>query len=202
MMNRADRAHLDELRVTLSYIAAMDGELADLGRALARAFNSGHRLLAAGNGGSAAQAQHLVAELVGKLDADRPPLPAIALTAETCGITAIGNDYGFEHVFSRQVMAHARSGDVVVLMSTSGRSPNVLAAADAAHSRKASVWAFTGATPSPLADRADRVLAVPARNPQVIQEAHLVLVHLLCGQLDRALGVAAVRELTESSGRR
>jgi D-sedoheptulose 7-phosphate isomerase len=186
--------HLADLRAALD---ALDRDAARLERwaaHLAATLHSGGRLLAAGNGGSAAQAQHLVAELVGKLDRDRPPLSAIALSAETCGLTAIGNDYGFEQVFARQVTAHSRPGDVVILLSTSGGSPNVLTACQAAKASGAHLWAMTGAAPNPLAGLCDDALAVRSRDTQVVQEVHLIAVHLLCARLDVALAGLPVRE--------
>lgn len=141
----------------------------------------------AGNGGSAAEAQHLAAELVGKLRWDRPALSAIALTAETASLTALGNDYGFQEVFARQVRAHGRPGDVLLLMSTSGRSANLLTAAEAAAGLGIRVLGFTGPTPNPLAGHCADVLAVPSSDPQVVQELHLVSVHVLCEHIDRTL---------------
>jgi D-sedoheptulose 7-phosphate isomerase len=180
-------SHLDALRETLDDFRDEAAKLAGWARQLAVILPRGGRLLAAGNGGSAAQAQHLVAELVGKLDGDRAPLSGIALCAETSGLTAIANDYGFEEVFARQVRAHGRPGDVVVLMSTSGRSRNILAAARAAGELGLPVWGLTGARPNPLAAACTEVVAVPSVDTQTIQELHLVAVHLLCGQLDAAL---------------
>lgn len=185
-------SHLDALAGALDGFQAEAERLVSWGTRLATTLRRGGRLVAAGNGGSAAQAQHLVAELVGKLDEDRPPLSAIALTAETCGLTAIANDYGYEQVFARQVAAHARPGDVVMLLSTSGRSANLLNAAQAARARGIRVWGLTGAAPNPLADACDEVLAVPSPETQIVQELHLTAVHVLCGYVDRALGVHAV----------
>ncbi|PPF21069.1 SIS domain-containing protein [Rathayibacter sp. AY1A7] len=153
-------------------IAAWGVELADR-------LHSGARLLAAGNGGSAAEAQHLTAELVGRFDGDRVPFSAISLHAETSSLTAIGNDYGFDHVFSRQVTAHARAGDVVVLLSTSGRSANLLHAAEAARAAGARSWALTGEGPNPLTELCDEAIALEGHGSNV-QEAQLVLVHALC----------------------
>ena len=126
-----------------------------MGPSLAQVLVGGGRLLVAGNGGSAAQAQHLTAELVGRYRDDRPALSAIALHAETSAVTAISNDYGYDHVFARQVQAHGRPGDVFLGMSTSGRSGNVLAAMDAAREGGLTVWVMTGAGPNPMADAAD-----------------------------------------------
>jgi D-sedoheptulose 7-phosphate isomerase len=155
----------------------------DLGRVL----HHGGRLLVAGNGGSAAEAQHLTAELVGKLREDRRPLSAIALSAETSSLTAIGNDYGYEEVFARQVHAHGRRGDVLLLLSTSGSSPNLLRARQAAATAGLTCWAFTGPEPNPLATLCDDVLAVPSPEPQVVQELHLVSSHVLCEYVERAV---------------
>jgi D-sedoheptulose 7-phosphate isomerase len=179
--------HIGALRDTLTDFEAEVQRLDAWAARLAATLSSGGRLLAAGNGGSAAQAQHLVAELVGKLDADRAPLSAIALCAETSGLTAIANDYGYAEVFARQVRAHGRPGDVVVLMSTSGHSHNVLSAARAAQERGLTTWGMTGALPNPLADACTDVLAVPSTDTQIVQELHLVAVHLLCARLDELL---------------
>jgi D-sedoheptulose 7-phosphate isomerase len=155
------------------------------GTELARVLCRGGRLLVAGNGGSAAEAQHLAAELVGRLRGERRPLSAIALTAETSSVTAIANDYGYDEVFARQVRAHGRAGDVLLLLSTSGSSANLLAAARAGTGLGLRCWAFTGPTPNPLATLCHDALAVPSPDPQVVQELHLVAVHVLCEHVDR-----------------
>jgi D-sedoheptulose 7-phosphate isomerase len=152
----------------------------------------GGRLLAAGNGGSAAHAQHLTSELVGRYREDRAPFSAIALHAETSTVTAITNDYGAEEVFARQVRAHGRLGDVLVALSTSGRSANLLHAARSAQDIGMHVWAFTGPLPCPLAAVADDVLAVAAPTTAVVQEVHQVAVHLLCEALEAALRPACL----------
>jgi D-sedoheptulose 7-phosphate isomerase len=149
----------------------------------------GARLLVAGNGGSAAQAQHLTAELVGRYRKDRPPYSAICLTAETSSLTAICNDYPAEELFARQVEAHGREGDVLVLMSTSGTSPNILAAAERGRACGMHVWAFTGPAGNPLAQIADEALCVDARFTATVQELHLVGLHAMCAAVDLALGV-------------
>lgn len=183
------RAHLEEL---VTAAAAFDGcvQVADgWGTRLASVLEAGGRLLAAGNGGSAAQAQHLTAELVGRYRDDRAPYSAICLTAETSSLTAIANDYPPEELFARQVEAHGRAGDVLVLMSTSGTSPNIVAAAERGRRVGMQVWAFTGPRPNPLAEVADEALAVEARFTATVQELHLVGLHILCAGLDRELGV-------------
>jgi D-sedoheptulose 7-phosphate isomerase len=183
------RDHLDEL------IAAAQAfgpciDLADRwGARLAAVLDAGGRLLAAGNGGSAAQAQHLTAELVGRYRDDRPPFSAICLTAETSSLTAIANDYAPEELFARQVEAHGRPGDVLVLLSTSGRSPNIVTAAERGRRVGMQVWSFTGPGPNPLADAADEALCVDATYTATVQELHLVGLHALCAGLDRELGI-------------
>jgi D-sedoheptulose 7-phosphate isomerase len=186
-------AHLDRLSDAIELFRVEARRLGRWGEQLATVLAGGGRLLVAGNGGSAAEAQHLAAELVGKLDGDRRPLSAIALHAETSSLTAIGNDYGYEQIFARQVEAHGRPGDVLLLLSSSGRSPNLLAAADAARRMDMTSWAMTGRLPNPLAMRCDDTLAVPAQ-PQTAQELHLVSVHVLAQQVEavlRARGAAA-----------
>jgi phosphoheptose isomerase len=154
------------------------------GRRLAGPLLAGQRLLVGGNGGSAAEAQHLTAELVGRYVAERPPLSAIALHADTSSLTAIGNDYGAGEAYARQVAAHGRGGDVLLLLSTSGRSENVLAAAHRARSQGLTVWAMTGPAPNPLAGLADEALCVAGADTSVVQEVHLVAIHALCEALD------------------
>jgi D-sedoheptulose 7-phosphate isomerase len=181
------RHHVGSLARALPQFRVEAGRLRDWGNTLARVLSNGGRLLVAGNGGSAAEAQHLAGELVGKMREDRHPLSALVLSADTSSLTAIGNDYGFDEVFARQVRAHGRPGDVLVVLSTSGRSPNLLAAADAAARLGMVRWALTGPNPNPLADACDDALAVPTPDQQTVQELHLVSVHLLCIHLDAAL---------------
>ncbi len=178
--------HLDALGTTLATLRAEAPRLDGWGRELADRLRRGHRLLAAGNGGSAAEAQHLTAELVGRYRDEREPLSAIALHADTSTVTALGNDYGFTEVFARQVRAHARPGDILVLLSTSGRSENLLAAAETAAALGVTVWALCGEAPNPLAAAADDALCLPGPTPSV-QEAQLVAVHLLCEVVDSVL---------------
>ncbi len=183
------RDHLDELRTAAARFEPCV-DLADAwGTRLASVLDAGGRLLAAGNGGSAAQAQHLTAELVGRYRDDRAPFSAICLSAETSSLTAICNDYPPEELFARQVEAHGRPGDVLVLMSTSGTSKNIVAAAERGRKRGMTVWAFTGPRPNPLAEIADEALCVEARFTATVQELHLVGLHVLCAALDKELGV-------------
>ena len=180
-------SHLAGLAAALLPYRSAAAELDRWGAELARRLAQGGRLLVAGNGGSAAEAQHLAAELVGKLREDRNPLSAIALCAETSSLTAIGNDYGFDEVFARQVRAHGRPDDILLLLSTSGRSANLIRAARAGRDLGLRCWAFTGPTPNPLADVCAEVLAVPSPDPQVVQELHLVSAHVLCEYVEAAL---------------
>jgi D-sedoheptulose 7-phosphate isomerase len=180
-------AHLAGLAAALLPYREAAGKLSRWGRDLAQTLHRGGRLLVAGNGGSAAEAQHLATELVGKLRDDRRPLSAIALCADSSAVTAIGNDYGYEEVFARQVRAHGRRGDILLLLSSSGRSPNVLAAAIAGREVQMRCWALTGPAPNPLADACEDVIAVPSPDPQVVQELHLVSAHVLCEYIERAL---------------
>jgi D-sedoheptulose 7-phosphate isomerase len=162
------------------------------GRHLAAVLDGGGgRLLACGNGGSAAEAQHLTGELVGRFRHERQPLSAIALHADTSALTAIGNDYDENELFARQVRAHGRRGDVLVCLSTSGTSANVVAAAKAAQDIGVTTWALTGPAPNPLAALCDDAIAVEAPTTATVQEVHLALVHTLCASLDEALGVSS-----------
>jgi D-sedoheptulose 7-phosphate isomerase len=183
------RGHLDELERPLRDLRRDAPRIDRWGRALADVLLRGGRLLTAGNGGSAAEAQHLAAELVGRYRDDRAPFSAIALCAESASVTAIGNDYGGDEVFARQVRAHGRPGDVLVALSTSGCSPNVLAAADAAAACGIATWALTGAPGNPLARCADDCLTVDSPHTATVQEIHLIAIHLLCAAVDQALGV-------------
>ncbi|MEU0915478.1 D-sedoheptulose-7-phosphate isomerase [Streptomyces althioticus] len=175
--------------------------IADWAGRLASVLTGGGRLLAAGNGGSAAQAQHLTAELVGRYRDERPAYSALALHAETSSVTAIGNDYGFDHVYARQVAAHGRPGDVLMLLSTSGRSANLVAAAVAARRAGLEVWALTGPGPNPLTEAADESLCVAAASTATVQEVHLVAVHLLCECFDTAVAAPPARTVAAVPGR-
>jgi rfaE bifunctional protein nucleotidyltransferase chain/domain/rfaE bifunctional protein kinase chain/domain len=179
--------HLAALGAAIGPYRAVAARLADWGAELAWHLGRGGRLLVAGNGGSAAEAQHLAAELVGKLREDRLPLSAIALTPDSSTVTAISNDYGYDEVFARQVRAHGRPGDVLLVLSTSGRSPNLLAAVRAAAECGLRSWAMTGPAPNPLADACDEALRCPSPDSQVVQELHLVSVHVLCEHVDLTL---------------
>lgn len=179
--------HVPEVRRGLDCLLEQATMVERWGRRLAGHLGGGGRLLVAGNGGSAAETQHLTAELVGRFDGERRPLSAIALTADTASLTAVANDYGVEEVFARQVGAHGRPGDILLLLSTSGRSRNVCRAAERARALGLRVWSLTGALPNPLAERSDEVLAVPVSSVAAVQEIHLMAVHALCAAVDAAL---------------
>ena len=148
---------------------------------------AGGKLLLAGNGGSAADAQHIAGEFVSRFAFDRPGLPAIALTTDTSILTAIGNDYGYEKLFARQVQAHGQQGDVFIGYSTSGKSPNVLLALEEARSRGLICIGLTGNRGGAMGELCDHLLEVPSADTPKIQEGHLVLGHILCGLVENAL---------------
>ena len=179
----AVRTHLDNVLPALDSLRSQSGRLAAWGVELAQRLLRGQRLLAAGNGGSAAEAQHLTAELVGRFDGERVPFSAISLHAESSALTAIANDYGYDDVFARQVRAHGRSGDVLILLSTSGKSPNLLRAADVAARLNVTTWALTGAGPNPLADACHEAVMIDALNANA-QEGHLIALHAICRAFD------------------
>jgi len=173
----------------LSGVAGACGDAIERSAAvLVGAFRSGGKLLLCGNGGSAADCQHMATELVSRFspELDRPPIPAIALTTDTSFLTAFSNDSGYEGVFERQVRAHGRAGDVLLAISTSGNSRNVLAAARAARELGMTVIGLTGPA-GELASLADVTIAIPSRETQHMQEAHLAVEHLLCGLVERRL---------------
>jgi phosphoheptose isomerase len=175
----AVHTHLTSLNAVLEQLHGEADRLTRWSEALAECLVGGGRLLAAGNGGSAAEAQHLTAELVGRYDGDRRPFSAIALHADTSSLTAIANDYGYEAAYARQVVAHARRGDIVVLLSGSGRSRNLLLAAEAARAVGATSWAMTGPGPNPLAELCDDAITLPGACGHA-QEGHLLALHALC----------------------
>jgi D-sedoheptulose 7-phosphate isomerase len=178
--------HVDRLAQALPALRGASTTLAAWGVELGRRLVCGQRLLVGGNGGSAAEAQHLTAELVGRFEGERRPLSAIALHAESSSFSAIGNDYGFEEVYARQVRAHARRGDVVLLFSTSGRSANLVAAASAARGAGADSWALTGPGPNPLSLACDEAVCLPG-DTATVQETHLAALHMLCRALEAAV---------------
>ena len=158
------------------------------GREIYEALSEGHKVLLCGNGGSAADAQHIAAELVGRFEGERRALPAIALTTDTSALTALGNDYGFGRIFARQVEALAGKGDVLVCLSTSGESDNVLAAAMTARRRGCRTVGLTGAQGKRLASLCDTAVLVPSTRTCRIQEAHITIGHIWCEMIDKMFG--------------
>ena len=155
--------------------------------AIIAALRHGHKLLIVGNGGSAADAQHIAAEIVGRYKQDRPAYAAIALTTDTSALTAIGNDYGFEQVFARQVAGLGRKGDALLALSTSGRSPNILAALATARKQGIVTIGFTGSKGETLGALCDHLLVAPSDDTAVIQQIHLAVAHGICGEIEQAM---------------
>jgi D-sedoheptulose 7-phosphate isomerase len=162
----------------------LEATVAVVAEACAMAIAAGGKVMFCGNGGSAADSQHLAAELVGKLIFDRPGMAGLALTVDTSALTAIGNDFGYEFVFARQVEALGRAGDVLVGITTSGRSKNVVRAFEAARARGIVTVAMTGQSRGPAAELADHWIAVPHGETQKIQEGHIVLGHIFCALVE------------------
>jgi len=183
----------DEIRRTSELLQTMLGDprlIADTERVADRcveAIRRGNKVMFAGNGGSAADAQHLAAELVGKLSYDRPGLPSMSLTTDTSILTAIGNDYGYEDVFQRQVQSIGVKGDVLIGISTSGRSKNLVKAFGVARDKGILTVGMTGQTGGDMLAVSDLCLRVPSTDTQKIQEAQIVLGHIFCGLVERAM---------------
>jgi len=158
-----------------------------IGRALVAALRAGNKILLVGNGGSAADAQHIAAELVGRYKQERQGLAAIALTTDTSALTAIGNDYGFERVFVRQVEALGTPGDVLLALSTSGRSASILSALSTARQRGLVTIGMTGANGEAMRESCDTLLMVPIEDTPVIQQLHMVFAHAICDAVEQAI---------------
>lgn len=182
-------AHLNKSLAALeratqdAVLLAAAAKIADV---IVAALRSGHKLLIVGNGGSAADAQHIAAEIVGRYKKDRPAYAAIALTTDTSALTAIGNDYGFEQVFARQVEGLGKRGDVLLALSTSGRSPNILAAVRAAHQRGLVTIGFTGIKGAALGTVCDHLLVSPSDDTPIVQQIHLAVCHGICDEIEQA----------------
>jgi D-sedoheptulose 7-phosphate isomerase len=183
------RQLIDSARVKESLAHQQAELIGEMARHIIGCIRQGGKILFCGNGGSAADAQHLAAELVGRFGRGRPPLAAIALTTDSSVLTCLSNDYGFEEVFSKQVEAHGRKGDVLVGISTSGTSENVLRAIRKARQMGLLTIALSGAAGGPLAEAADLTLNVPSDNSQRIQEAHIAVGHIILDLLERELAL-------------
>jgi len=177
-------ALLELARIAAELAGGAGADVERAGELIVRSLGAGGKLLACGNGGSAADAQHFVAELVGRMGPERRSLPAITLSVDPSAVTAIGNDYGFDRVFARQVEGLGRRGDVLLAISTSGRSPNVLHAIRAAHARGMEVIALVGEGGDALLADCAVCIRVPSPNTQRVQELHMALLHAICGYVD------------------
>jgi len=181
---------LEKTRRTLALIAGdqlLLDEIAAVAETMIVALRGGHKVMLAGNGGSAADAQHIAGEFVSRFLFDRPGLAAMALTTDTSILTAHGKDYGYERLFARQLQALGRPGDVFVAYSTSGRSPNILGALETARDLDIRTVGMTGDRGGPMGDLCDHYLAIPSGETPKIQEGHLVVGHILCGIVEAAL---------------
>jgi D-sedoheptulose 7-phosphate isomerase len=188
-------SHIEESIAVKQAALGLAPAIAAAGEHLAAALGAGGRVYACGNGGSASDAQHFSGELLGRFERERAGLPGIALSTDTSALTAIANDYDFTEIFAKQVHALGRSGDVLLAISTSGNSANVVAAVDAAHARRMSVVALTGRSGGQIAQRlaaTDVELRVPAERTCRIQEVHILIIHCLCDIIDERIDFAAL----------
>ncbi len=187
LADRIQQQFQDSAEVKLAALAAMAAPIEAATRLMAACLKAGGKVMACGNGGSAADSQHFAAELLNRFEKERPPLAAIALTTDTSTLTSIANDYRYEDVFAKQVTALGRAGDVLLAISTSGNSPNVIEAIHAAHARGVAVVALTGKNGGKIAALLgpdDIHLCVPADRTARIQEVHLLTIHCLCDGID------------------
>ena len=166
---------------------AFSRTIRDIVEVTANALGAGRKLLLAGNGGSAADAQHIAGEFIGRLNYDHAPAAAAALTTDTSVLTGVANDYGYDRVFERQILGLGRAGDVFIAISTSGRSPNILRAIDAARQKQLAVVGFTGRTGGEMASRCDLCLYAPSNSTQLIQQIHITAGHIICGLVEERL---------------
>ena len=183
----ASRAALD----AFANDAEAAASLLAMARAITAGMRAGNKLLIAGNGGSAADAQHIAGEFISRLMFDHPPLPAIALTTDSSAITATANDYGYDHVFERQVIALGRPGDVFLAISTSGNSPSVLCALEAARAHGLTTLGFAGQGGGKMLPLCDHILRAPSSWTPIIQQVHITAAHIVCALVERAMFPAA-----------
>ncbi len=180
MLNECLNEHIEVAKKMQSLIPLVK----KAGRLCLEALKSGRKILICGNGGSAADAQHIAAELTGRFKKERQALPAIALTVDTSALTAIGNDYGFDRVFSRQAEAYAKEGDVLIAISTSGNSQNVINAIDSAKNLGVKVVTLTGKSGGKMKDMGDVNIVIPSNSTPRIQEMHIMAGHMICAVVD------------------
>ena len=164
----------------------LDG-IIDFGNILAKSVMSGHKVLIFGNGGSAADAQHMAAELIGRFLLTRQSIPAISLTTDTSVLTALGNDFGFENIFSRQCESIVSKGDIIIAISTSGNSSNVINGVKTAKEKGGIIVGFTGMSGGKLSDLTDEIIKAPTSNTPEIQECHRIIIHILCNLVEKSL---------------
>jgi D-sedoheptulose 7-phosphate isomerase len=184
LLSRSLQEHLEAIRFLLDTSLA---QISAAGLLICDTLRAGNKILLCGNGGSAADAQHIAAELVGRYEQQRQAFPAISLTTDTSALTALSNDYGYEEVFARQVAALANAGDVLIAISTSGKSPNVIKAAEKAKVLGCKTIALTGCSGEPLASQCDLAVVVPSERTSRVQEAHITIGHLWCEMVDSSL---------------
>jgi len=184
LLTRSLEQHLSTIR---SLLDSQIEEIEATGRVICEALAAGNKILLCGNGGSAADAQHIAAELVGRYEKQRRAYPSIALTTDTSALTALSNDYGYDEVFARQVAAHARPGDVIIAISTSGKSESVVKAADKARELGCRTIALSGCSGEPLSSHCDFALVVASDRTSRVQEAHITIGHLWCEMVDASV---------------
>ncbi len=183
----------DYLAESVAALAAFQADpatrstLAAMAEGIIASLRAGRKLLIAGNGGSAADAQHMAGEIVGRLWFDRAPLAALALTVDSSVLTATGNDYGYDRIFERQVLGLGRPGDVLLGLSTSGTTPNILLAFEAARGAGLACFGFTGSRGGPMREACTLLLEAPSAKTSVIQQLHIVAIHIVCGLVERAM---------------
>lgn len=187
MKEKILKAFKESISVKQKFVDENIDTIIEVSRLIADTFNRGNKLLLFGNGGSACDASHIAAEFVNRFKKERPAFPAIALNTDMAVITSIANDYDYVNIFVRQLKALAQDGDVVIAISTSGTSPNVIKAVDAAKRKKLTTIAFTGVKGDKLAAKSDYVFAIPSTNTPRVQETHITLAHVLCQMVEEIL---------------
>lgn len=192
-LKRSLEEHLETIQSLLN--SKLD-EIERTGRLICQTLAAGNKILLCGNGGSAADAQHIAAELVGRYEQQRRAFPAIALTTDTSALTALSNDYGYEQVFARQVLGLAAKGDLLIAISTSGKSNNIVKAVEEARRIGCQTLALTGCSGEPLASLCDSALVIPSERTSRVQEAHITIGHLWCEMVDRAVSAGFPGELS------
>ncbi len=185
--NKIKDLFADSIRVKEQFISQYASLIKEVSELIVSSFRNGNKLLLMGNGGSSSDASHIAGEFVNRFQKDRPPLPAIALNTDMAVITSIGNDYGFNLVFSRQVETLAKEGDIVIAISTSGNSPNVIAAAETARKMGITTIGLTGGNGGKLSPLVDYAFVVPSKATPRIQEVHITLGHVICQVVEDAM---------------